>query len=258
MSSRVRYTSQIRDISLLQLFFDFYVLNEVWFRTQGAVHYGYPLTKVLPARKEQAIDETFRQKVAVLKEQVIAALEASVRREIRHWSDEVRTWVGGEQDDDEGYGYQCDVIAGTSFYDRANKRFGLKRYAAGSTLAKLPLTTIRELYFVKCWCSSYGGPKWGQATDLLIKLKEAKTFKDEIFLLDRIFDLQHNTGFVLNKTNFAILDDRSYTRRRAKNGRSYAVKPLNFRFLARVDEMVEFCSYYVKGLYFANKNYLAA
>ena len=71
--------------TLKRLFFDFYVLNELWFRTIGAEVYGYPCTKILPYSKETAIDNTFRDVVKTVKREVIMALDYSVRWESRHF-----------------------------------------------------------------------------------------------------------------------------------------------------------------------------
>lgn len=248
--SRVKYKSQLRCKSLLTLFFDFYVMNEVWFRTLGAAHYGYPVTKILPHGKEEVINEVFMSKVAALKSQIVAALEASVRKEIRHWPNHTNHLRGAKLDSD---GYEIDE---TSRYYTANRRLGLKRWPSQKSLKNLPLESIRELYFTRCWGDDYGGPKWGAATDFLIKLKASKSVKDDVFFIDRILDMQHNTGFILNKTVFATLDDRSRARRCNKKGRLYTIKPLTFRFVASMKEMVEHCSFTVKGIYTANLNYI--
>lgn len=248
--SRVKYKSQLRSDSLLRLFFDFYVMNEVWFRTVGAAHYGYPVTKILPHRKEKVIHETFIKRVENLKTQIVSALEASVRKEINHWIYSVREYFGEKRDE------KGDGVPHTSHYYVACKRFGLSYQPKASKLKRLPLETIREMYFTRCWCEDYGGSKWGEATELLIQLKASKTVKDDVYLIDRILDMQHNTGFILNKTVFATLDDKARARRKNKNGKTYPVKPLTFRFSATLPEMVPNCGKEVQNIYTANLRYV--
>lgn len=255
---RHRYKSQLRSESLLELFFDFYTLNELWFRTVGAEAYGYPVTKIIPFAKEKAIEDAFKNRVARLKHQIIEALEASVRGEIKHWADEVNDEVGEKYDQD------GNIIPGTSIFEKFSKRVGYDKVldecwsARREFLTNLPLESIKLLFFAKCWNRSYGGRRWGQATDLLIQLKNSKSIKDDVYLIDRIFDLQHNTGFVLNKTVFATLDRQGEVVRKHKNGRWYRMKPLNYRFVASLKEMALCSSGYVRGLYTANLRMIGA
>lgn len=253
---RHRYKSELRSDAILDLFFDFYTLNEIWFRTMGAQEYGYPVTKILPYAKEKAIDETFKSKVALLKRQIIEALELSVRGEIKHWGFETRETEGAKLDEYNQY------IPGTSIFDRLCNQIGYDQEDSWkrrcSFLAKLPLETIRTLFFAKCWYRGYGGKRWGEATDLLIQLKNSKNIKDDVYLIDRIFDLQHNTGFVLNKTVFVTLDCKGEVQRKHKNGRWYGVKPLNYRFTASLKELALYSSRHVRNLYTANLRFIGA
>lgn len=52
------------------------------------------------------------------------------------------------------------------------------------------------------WSGGYGGKKWGEGTEAFLKLKEATEKHDTEQMaghIDHIFDLQHNTGALLNK-----------------------------------------------------------
>jgi hypothetical protein len=246
---RVDYHNPKSCKEILSLFFDFYVLNEVWFRTVGMEVYGYAASIILPAAKERAIDSTFRAKVAAIKNEVVNALEASVRHEVRHWADETNR--------NKAFRKTCAAVGikGHDWDDGSEYDEGKEyTYADGKAFSKLPLPSISMMYHARCWHRQYGGSRWGKGVDLLIKLKESKNIKDDIFLIDQIFDLQHNTGFILNKTGFAGLEDR--VNRRLPNGRKTQIKALNFRFRGSTEELSEHCSWRVKGLYVANKNYL--
>ena len=227
----------IKDDGVLLAFFDFYVLNEVWFKTVGMEDCGYATTKILPFKKERVIRETFEEKVTLLKEEVVRALEYSVRREIEHW------WhhAGNCQ-----YNDRTKRIR----YEALNKRYGFRW---GCDFTRTSLETVKEMFLTRCWAIQYGGKKWATATDFLIKLKASKTLKDDVYLIDRIFDLQHNTGHLLNKTNFRVLSrPRSFSHRRS------LCTPLTFRFKASVDELAKYCSNLIYGIYRANLNYIQA
>lgn len=242
--SRVQYKYAVKNKDVLRLFFDFYSLNEIWFRTVGAGEYGYAVTKILPSAKEEIIQSTFADKVNTLKREIIGALEASVRHEIGHWRYEVNKYTNwGGEGHHSSYVNICKIAKIS--VDRASR----------TKLSKLPLHHISMLYGYDGWDLYYGGKPWQKATDLLIKLKESKAFKDDIFYIDQIFDLQHNTGFILNKTEFVILDDVRKTRM-ADGVKAIYRKALNFRFKASLKDLVENCSLNVKKIYTANLNYI--
>jgi hypothetical protein len=214
---------------LLRLFFDFYVLNELWFKTIGAAQYGYNTIKILPHKKEEAIDTTFNEIVQILKANVIEALERSVRNEIKHFH---------------GCGPDGD-------YYRSAEMF-IERYGDRG-LHKKSLDVIEKAFSLRGWSSSYGGKRWAQGTYWLQQLINSKTIKDDVFIIDRIFDLQHNSGFILNKTNFVRL---SVGIKKTSWDEYYGAKPLNLRFKSTPEKMTEYCSNYIKKLWFANKNYI--
>lgn len=246
MSSRVHYAARFKNKSLIRLFIDFYTLNEIWFRTVGAETYGYNLTKVIPGKKADKIAAGLEKVVAVLKQEVIFALEASVRAEIAHWNNETSDKC-----------YDVDKYTFRPEYTALCKLATVSRWHASIVkLQKLPLPAISRLFNYKHWSQSYGGKLWGDATDCLIKLKESTVLKDDIFLLDRIFDLQHNNGFILNKTEFAMLDRVRKFKLTAVDKNYVYKKALNFRFGATLADMVENSTFAVKKIYMANLNYI--
>lgn len=235
------YTNKLKYNQTLKLFFDFYVINEIWFKTIGLEQFGYALTKIIPYNKEKKIDEVFNLRISEMKERVIHCLETSVRGEIKH--------------------FNTEGPLGRHFYVNLNDKYLIyaknliKKY--GKNKSKWPLDKIYEGFYLKGWNSDFGGKRWAKGTKFLIKLKDSKNIKDDIFLIDRIFDLYHNTGFMLNKTYFKYLDYLFHEDIKKK----YKIRqsnPLNFRFKAKIDQMVNFCSTEVYKIYMANKNYLIA
>jgi hypothetical protein len=63
--------------------------------------------------------------------------------------------------------------------------------------------TINILYkWFSCyrlWNCYYGGRKWAKACKMWFELYNSKTLKNDIFIIDKIFDLQHNTGIIFSK-----------------------------------------------------------
>ena len=49
------------------------------------------------------------------------------------------------------------------------------------------------------WNENYGGPNWGRIADAVIELRETKDPKQFLQQFDRVIDLVHNTGEVLDK-----------------------------------------------------------
>lgn len=224
----------MRKLSKIEkLFFNFYVLNEVWFRTVGMESYGYYTTNILPYNKERIINETFENTVKILKEKLIKAFEATIRGELRHFENECFNCIDHTR----------------------NSRKKVEQFVArnGKNHSRWNLNQIKEAYMTLRWEDSYGGKKWGVGTDYLIKLKASTSIKDDVFYIDRIFDLQHNTGFILNKTIFRVLEN--YIDIKIKN-RTISSKLLNVRFRASVEEMLDCCSFFVKKIFIANKNYI--
>jgi len=43
---------------------------------------------------------------------------------------------------------------------------------------------------------------------MLLKAESIKTIVEKIYWIDEVLDLQHNTGFILNKTEFMALFDK--------------------------------------------------
>lgn len=242
---RPSFRGQIRnDEELLRLFFDFYALNEIWFRTVGKIQYGFSSDRVLPCIKESRITETFEKVVVELKRELINALEYSVRAEARHWHDETyeRHWH------DETYEWCRRSVVKKGRQALINNHVRIAH--------KAPLSVIEYLFSLRCWNVGYGGKRWAKATNLLIQLKQSNNLKNDVFLIDQILDLQHNTGHLLNKTSFSILSHRRLYRRQYKKVKRFIGWALNYRFKATLSELLEHSSPIVRYLFIANRNYL--
>lgn len=218
---------------LLRSFFNLYSINEIWFKTVGATSYGYTSSVILPHKKESKINDLFQQIVEGFKHNLVRALEWSVRKEIKHWNN-------------------------ATFYSHKDFKIGeaIRKKNKGKRLRDFPLEEIARLFSLKCWEPEYGGSRWAKATKLLVRLKASKMLRDDIFLIDQILDLQHNTGHILNKTGFTCLSERRCYRQPSAGQKRFVGWALAFRNRAKLEEMVKFASNEVRRVFMANKRWI--
>lgn len=91
----------------------------------------------------------------------------------------------------------------------------IKKVYAAINKSGVTLDDIEKAYNNVPWGGSYGGPKWGAGAVALLKLTHAKkklSTEDMNHIIDHIYDLQHNTGSLLNKGPMFI-DDTDLNRR---------------------------------------------
>jgi hypothetical protein len=83
------------------------------------------------------------------------------------------------------------------------------------------------------WRSSYGGPKWVEVVNGWKRLYTAKTKSELYIAIDHVYDLQHNTGTVLNKVkNYYV-----------KNSLSWLATALDFKASAKsIYQLLPRCS----------------
>ena len=98
------------------------------------------------------------------------------------------------------------------------------------------------------WGGAYGGPKWGAGTEALIKLAAQTNqgnIEDMASIVDHIYDLEHNSGALLNKGGMYVapadLDRRAKTTHIARYLPyvSPLIKRLIIRVLGYVSDMPE-------------------
>ena len=85
MSNTSQPELYISEKSVVNLFYDFYTTNYLWYWTIGINESKIGHTIVLPWKKEVAIQQHFEDVVGTLKRHIIANLEKSIRLEARHF-----------------------------------------------------------------------------------------------------------------------------------------------------------------------------
>lgn len=179
-----------------QLFWDFYALELLMAKSKDFFQH-------------QRLENMLRKVTITLLGEQIMALEASVRGEIRYFIKACQTKNGETE--------ACNV---SDF---------LKSVYGKHSPISMDLATIEAIFHKSIWDCSYGGKSWGKATRTLIDAKKALeegNLKDMIFFVDHIFDLHHNDGFILNKTNFKNLSgdlDYRHSLRTIKALRNYRI-----------------------------------
>jgi hypothetical protein len=86
----------------------------------------------------------------------------------------------------------------------------IKHVYSAMQKAGVTLDDIEKAYNYIPWASMYGGPKWGTGAIAMLKLLEARKIEepeDLAHIIDHIYDLQHNTGSLLNKGPMYVEDE---------------------------------------------------
>ena len=98
------------------------------------------------------------------------------------------------------------------------------------------------------WEEGYGGKKWQMAAKLLCEITDPKFNK--ILWLDRVIDLSHNNGKLMNKSFLYILFKRKQIGHRSSYHRKNC---LNYRYQAEsLSKLLTYCSTSVKMFIEAN------
>lgn len=106
------------------------------------------------------------------------------------------------------------------------------------------------------WISCYGGKRWGAAAKML--LENPKDIGNKSLWVDRVLDLQHNTGHILNKHELSFLSYRScmcdhLELNRIKENK-YIPSFLTFKYKRPFKSIVACSSHKTRKIYSANKN----
>lgn len=192
------------------LFFDFYALHPIWcfLKKRKDRHFDY-------------VNKLFEIKCFTLGNIVLKSLQYSINSESKYV-----------------FGMYNQKNSGTC--KKIRYQFAKQRKLKININPKDVDLKIKKSAFLfrEMWECEYGGYAWAEACDYCLALENALKNYDMnkiILLLDSIFDLQHNTGHILNKDgSFDFL------------GNSICV--LNFRSVASLKELAFFSSIKVKNI----------
>lgn len=222
----------------VRLFFDFYAINELYLRCGGFRDIGYQMYNVFVS--ENIFDKirfNYEDIVETLFKKVVDCLASTTRGElVNNFYSQAFT-----NDDNE----RCVTT------DMLRKRGGytLKLFYGNGIIehAKKASHLFRDYN----WDDEFGGEAWANASDALADLKNVKTLSDKVYWIDRVMDLHHNNGHILNKTEFSSLENDT-------NVDKYdCITFLDYRAKARsILDFVEFCSFKIRKLIIPRKRIL--
>jgi len=224
----------MKKITTVNRFFDFYSIIELYLRTGGFRDIGYPGYSVfVTQRAEDKIRQAYERIVDSFYARIYTALVESVRSELHHYP-------GSTLDSKEKQIKEMGINV-----SQAKKRPGM--YPENAHI----------LFTLPRWVSGYGGKKWAGGTALLIEAKKVKTHAEKVYWVDRVLDLYHNCGHMINKTEYRTLSSLSILWKSKTANRTFYSTPLDFRAKAKsIMEYIPHNSIAVKRLVIPQKKLL--
>ena len=201
---------------VVKMFYDFYAIDYVY-------HYIVNGNKIINRCKYDKIVSTRENIVLEFAKMIEKELEYSVRREAaycfpsdlftpqEYYDDEknrYKIWWGSEAIDASVYVNFMTCYSLTN-KDMCKKKMTYEHVDLSLLVSAFAFDEKNTSYDCDMWESCYGGELWANATRLLIELKKLLKLNnvyDKLALtIDAILDLQHNNGFIMNKTGFGVL-----------------------------------------------------
>ncbi len=160
------------------------LLSVVHFAVASEFRHAYAFTMI--DGMEHAIGKTNSNKYI----SNISAIEKGWRANYdyemaKHYKKEIRHYLEWYVDDK-----FWDNIGRTMSYNASNKMGSPKKFI------ELALKT----FTLPMWNSDYGGKAWHNIAKGWLKLNSSTNYNDMVVYIDHVFDLQHNTDSVLNKS----------------------------------------------------------
>lgn len=229
----------------ITLFFDFYALNLLdFFAGEKTLNHS---------NRAERISNRYTEVTEELYEEIYRALMYSVVREFRHFY-----WETPHPGSDEALEkYKHLMKVSQRIYSSYNSN-RLNRWLKNKNTIKFPikidLDDLAYGYNRVQWNKCYGGKNWGKAVEFLQNLPT--TVEQKQLWIDRVLDLQHNTGHILNKTDFYSLSKPKQCHRHNESNRRKKTA-LNYRrYATGVTDLIRYSSSSVKKLSIANMNYV--
>jgi len=170
--------------------FDFYALYSLW-NAIGSGKVNNSEEEILPnyvtitnRRREEVINHAMADCTRQLGKAVLEGLKFSIYSELEHAFTNEMVWWNGQYP-------ELDIK--------------MKSYKS-KPVSQLDKTfSIEEAYLIYkygAWLEGYGGEQWAKVIDAYHHLEKNlnSNLQSLIVAIDRIYDMQHNTGFVLDKT----------------------------------------------------------
>lgn len=186
--------------SCITKFFDFYVLS--------LLNYFAGPSSLNHENRARRINEAYETSVEEMYAKIRRALEYSVIREFRHFGSQAKApHDNTDPVKNEEWSRLMKVCKNCDdWYEEGI----LSKYLSGEDCIEVDRSLINDLcagYLQWSWDCSYGGKLWGVATEFL--RQNPKNIQGKELWVDRVLDLHHNNGHLLNKTEFNYLSNSS-------------------------------------------------
>jgi hypothetical protein len=195
-------------------FWDFYALNYLWFRIGGGHEsmYGgkFHPGKIPSIKRQEIINEVFdRCARKLLKELTIYLFQAAVkefhnypsRSEFRSYDDVA---LRNKLSNYENFAIFADIS-----YEDDDADVFYNRVINNLNAHKISIKDIRKTFADITWENQYGGKIWAKIIDIALEISNKQNtlpLKDVVGYIDKIYDMQHNTGSILNKGKWEVLN----------------------------------------------------
>jgi hypothetical protein len=198
------------------LLYDFYIISYIRKLIIDPRHKSFTGNFNQPEHLKDDIDYATEKLYPTLKSHILSVLFLSIVAEFRH----AEAYCYGEEYEREKFDLYkgfFEIYNPDDDDETTNDRHGREiDKGAHSKNYKLAWQAVRSLLkktgkkkqdFVKVakeifgmnWEESYGGQPWVNICDAWFRLDRAKSFDDVSVSIDHVYDLQHNSGFALNK-----------------------------------------------------------
>lgn len=233
--------------------YDWYTLYTLWWKIgAGKQTYGYTQDRPVTSRREDVVNSTFEEATRQLANRLVLAIQDAIYEEMENAADEFlipdEVWHSYAE---LGHPFstfdqvtrkhagdtQGEVIKGKAKrgYGDADVEeevfFGERRLPPRDQFFKhFSYQDCVKLFSAKFWeehADAYGGKAWARITEALIELHDAVKrgkLKELIMVIDKIYDLQHNTGSLLSKTNLNVSKSALDYRAQARTLKDFASK----------------------------------
>lgn len=230
---------------MITSFFDFYLANLLFdFNTRkDHIYFGCKLDRIEDVRNR--INDSFYNKVR-------DSLHYAVLREFRH-IDDYFIYDGDNTKEYDGIykKYRLTIrriekVVEKHYYNQLASDKDIKDVIN----LKIDLVDVYKMFHAhKYWETDFGGKLWAKATEFLLNLP--KNDKEKIVWVDRVLDLYHNSGPLLNKTEFKIL-----FKPKTCGEKLMKRTALNYRRYAKAADLAKYSSVSLRKLFIANRRSL--
>jgi hypothetical protein len=206
---------QKKQRQIVREFFNLYALSDI--------AYLFTSLRITHANRADRISLEFNNAVENMYSKVRAVLAKSVSGEFRHTADR--------------------------FIYNGKKDFNAQKVCKNKDFYTMSKVFNRD----ECWDGDYGGTLWGKAAEIL--LENPTTTQQKMFWIDRVFDMQHNNGFILNKSCFRNLEDEAISG--LTNEYPFNYSPLDIRAEGKILHWLDLVSFKIKKLIIPLKSQIA-